>query len=89
MGGGRKVTWVPLGYTALEVWVGEGGAGQQEKAMLVLNVNEMLQESGQRQRREPRTEARDGIACQAGKDEEWAKSGEKKQARRQAGPRGE
>lgn len=61
----------------------------REKAMQVLSMNEMLQENGQRQRREPRTEARDGIACHAGEDEEQAKGGEKKQARRQAGPRGE
>ena len=64
-------------------------SASREKAMQVLSVNEMLQESGQRQRREPRTEARDGIACHAGKDEERAKGGEKKQARRQAGPKGE
>lgn len=89
MGGGRKVTWVPLGYIALEVWLGREVQDSREKAMQVLSVNEMLQESGQKQRREPRTEARDGIACHAGKDEERAKGGEKKQARRQAGPKGE
>ena len=45
----------------------------------------MLQESGQRERREPGTEARNGNVCHAGKDEEWAKDGEKQQAGRQAG----
>lgn len=89
--------WVVAGRSGGSLWdilhwrngLGREVQDSREKAMLVLNVNEMLQESGQRQRREPRTEARDGIACQAGKDEERAKSGEKKQARRQAGPRGE
>lgn len=63
MGGGRKVTWVPLGYIALEVWLGREVQDSREKAMQVLSVNEMLQESGQRQRREPRTEARDCLSC--------------------------
>ena len=89
--------WVVAGRSRGSLWdilhwrsgLGREVQDSREKAMQVLSVNDMIQESGQRQRREPRTEARDGIACHAGKNEERAKSGEKKQARKQAGPRGE
>lgn len=80
MGDGRKVRVGPFG-TCCVGCLGWGDVreflGSREKAEQIPSENETPRESGQRERREPRTEARGGNTYQAGEAEAWTKGGEK------------